>query len=68
MTDNYDWTASDEEGIPAAQYTVPNGWIEVPYIPNIEVDEGVATVKNPHYAIIAKSGRSGSDLSSIAAG
>ena len=54
LTDNYDWTASDEEGIPAAQYTVPNGWIEVPYIPNIEVDEGVATVKNPHYAIIAK--------------
>ena len=54
LTANYDWVVSDQDGMPEAQYQVPDGWMEIPYIPDIEVDEGEVTIKNTHHAVIMK--------------
>ncbi|MGN0659562.1 MAG: VaFE repeat-containing surface-anchored protein [Emergencia sp.] len=54
LTENYGWVACDETGEPEPQYTVPEGWMEVPYIPQFDIDEGIITLLNPHYAIITK--------------
>ncbi len=54
LTENYDWVSCSQNGTPEAQYQVPDGWTEIPYIPDIEVDEGEVTVKNTHYSIIMK--------------
>lgn len=54
LTENYDWVSCSQNGTPEAQYQVPEGWTEIPYIPDIEVDEGEVIVKSTHYAVIMK--------------
>lgn len=43
-----------EDDVPETQYEVPKGWTEVPYIPEMEENEGVSVVRNPHYVMILK--------------
>lgn len=59
LTTNYDWVKSDESGQPEAQYTLPEGWNEVLYVPDIEVDEGETIIKSSHYAIISQTSGEG---------
>lgn len=49
-----EYLSCDENGTLPPQYTVPDGWRESLYIPDISVDEGEVTVGNSHYAIISR--------------
>lgn len=54
LTENFDWVDCDASGIPFSQYQIPEGWTELPYIPQVEIEEDEVNITNVHYAIVTK--------------